>query len=84
MQLAVVKGRATSTVKHKSLAAARLLVCQPVGVGGKVSGDPVIAVDKLGASLGDRVIISTDGLGLRELVKDNNCPARYWTIGIVD
>ena len=84
MQLALVEGRATSTVKHKSLAAARLLVCQPLGVEGKPNGDPVLAVDKLGAGAGDKVLISSDGLGLRELVKDNNCPARWWTIGIVD
>ena len=84
MQLAVVEGRATSTVKHKSLAAARLLVCQPLGVEGKPNGDPVLAVDKLGAGAGDKVLLSSDGIGLREMVKDNNCPARWWTIGIVD
>ena len=84
MQLARIEGRATSTVKHKSLAAARLLVCQPLGAEGKANGDPVLAVDKLGAGAGDKVLISSDGLGLRELLKDNNSPARWWTIGIVD
>jgi ethanolamine utilization protein EutN len=84
MQIAIVQGRATSTVKHKSLAAVRLLVCQPLGIGGQAAGDPVLAVDKLGAGTGDRVIISTDGLGLRDLLKDNNSPARFWTMGIVD
>ena len=84
MQLAVVQGRATSTVKHKSLHGVRLLVCQHLGIDGKPSGDPVLAVDKLGAGAGDRVIVSSDGLGLRELLGDNNSPARWWTIGIVD
>jgi ethanolamine utilization protein EutN len=82
MQIAIVQGRATSTVKHKSLQGARLLICQSLGIDGKASGDPVIAVDKLGA--GDKVLISSDGGGLREVLKDNNSPARWWTIGIVD
>ncbi|MCE9590410.1 MAG: EutN/CcmL family microcompartment protein [Planctomycetes bacterium] len=84
MQLAIVKGRATSTVKHKSLAAVRLLICQPLGVDATAYGDPVLAVDKLGAGAGDKVVITSDGLGLRELLGDGNSPARWWTLGIVD
>ena len=84
MQLAIVQGRATSTVKHPSLAGAKLLICQPLGVDRKPSGDPVLAVDKLGAGSGDQVIISSDGLGLRDLLGDQTSPARWWTLGIVD
>jgi ethanolamine utilization protein EutN len=84
MQLAVVQGRATTTVKHKSLTGVKLLVCQTLDAERKPSGDPVLAVDKLGAGFGDTVIISSDGLGLRELLKDNTSPARWWTVGIVD
>ena len=84
MQLALIQGRATATVKHPSLAAAKLLVCQFLGADGRPTGDPVLAVDKLGAGAGDRVILTSDGMGLRELLGDNNSPARWWTLGIVD
>lgn len=84
MQLAIVQGRATTTVRHKSLAGVKLLVCSLLDVAGKPSGDPVLAVDRLGAGAGDKVILTSDGLGLRELLKDNNSPARWWTMGIVD
>jgi len=84
MQLAVVKGRATSTVKHPSLAGWKLLVCQQLGIAGDDAGDPVLVLDKLGAGAGDRVIISSDGLGLRELLGHDNSPARWWTLGIAD
>ena len=84
MQLAIVTGSATSTLKHCSLAAMRLLVCQPLGGAGDVVGDPVLAVDRLGAGRGDRVILTSDGLGLRELLGNANSPARWWTLGIVD
>ena len=84
MQLAVVQGRATSTVRHRSLTAAKLLICQPLGDQGRPSGDPVLAIDKLGAGAGDRVLLTSDGLGLREMLNDNKSPARWWTLGIVD
>jgi ethanolamine utilization protein EutN len=84
MQLAQVKGHATATVRHKSLVGARLLVCELLGASLKPAGDPVLAIDKLGAGCGDMVILTSDGLGLRELLKDETSPARWWTLGIVD
>lgn len=84
MQMAIVKGRATSTVKHASLAGRKLMVCQFLGSEGQAAGDPVLALDSLGARSGDRVILTSDGMGLRELLGADNSPARWWTIGIVD
>ncbi len=84
MQLAQVQGRATATVRHRSLSGVKLLVCQPLGNEQQPSGDPVLAVDKLGAGAGDQVLITSDGLGLRELLNDGNSPVRWWTMGIVD
>lgn len=84
MQLARITGRATSTVKHPSLAGVKLLICQMLDAAGGETGDPVLAIDKLGAGKGDTVILTSDGLGLRELLHDTHSPARYWTLGLVD
>ncbi len=84
MQQAVVTGRATSTVKHASLAGWRLLICQTLDRDGQAGGDPVLVLDKLGAGSGDRVLITSDGLGLRELLGHDNSPARWWTLGLLD
>lgn len=84
MQQAIVQGRATSTVKHPSLNGRKLLICQLLGADGEPVGDPVLALDQLGAGAGDKVVITSDGLGLRELLNDNTSPARWWTLGIVD
>ena len=62
----------------------KLLVCQPLGVGDAPAGDPVLAVDKIGAGSGDHVMITSDGLGLRELLGDGTSPVRWWTLGIID
>lgn len=84
MQMATVKGRATTTVRHPSLNGQKILVCQLLGINGQPNGDPVLAVDRLGAGAGDKVILTSDGQGVRELLKDDSSPVRWWTAGIVD
>lgn len=84
MQLGVVVGHAVSTVKHASLKGWKLLIVQPITLDGKNDGEPLMVVDALGAGLGERVIISSDGAGTRLLVGDKNSPARWLNVGICD
>jgi len=63
----------------------KLLVVQPLLADGRsADGDPILAVDALGAGMGDLVIVSSDGKGTRELLKSNNTPVRWAVIGIRD
>jgi ethanolamine utilization protein EutN len=72
-------------VKHPSLEGWRLLIVQPLLADGQsVDGDPVLAVDRLGAGKGDDVIITSDGRGTRELLQSDTTPVRWSTIGIPD
>ena len=85
MQLAMVTGTATSTVKHPTLRGQKLLVVQPLMADGKGSdGDPQIAVDAVGAGKGELVMITSDGRFVREVVKAENTPIRWSVIGIAD
>jgi ethanolamine utilization protein EutN len=84
MQLAQVVGQAVSTVKHKSLEGWRLLVVQPLGAGGSLDGEPLLAIDKLGAGIGHKVMISSDGAGARKLVDARNSPVRWMVLGVCD
>jgi len=84
MQWAIVRGSATSTVKHPSLRGQRLLVCTLLGNERQPISDPVLAMDHLGAGVGETVMLTSDGQGLREMLNDDNSPARWWTLGIVD
>jgi ethanolamine utilization protein EutN len=85
MQLGLVVGTATSTVKHPTLVGQKLLVVQPLMMDGKSpDGDPQIAVDAVGAGKGERVMITSDGRFVRELVKRENTPIRWSVIGIAD
>lgn len=80
-----VVGSATSTVKHSSMEGFRLLVVQPYGPDGQTpDGDPLIAVDTMGAGKNDNVMITSDGRAAREVLSAENTPVRWIVIGICD
>jgi microcompartment protein CcmK/EutM len=85
MQLGLVVGTATSTVKHATLRGQKLLIVQPLLADGNGSdGDPQIAIDAVGAGPGQQVMITSDGKYVRELVQQENTPIRWSVIGIAD
>jgi ethanolamine utilization protein EutN len=85
MQLGIVIGRATSTIKHASMNGQKLLMIQPTLADGRsADGDPVLAVDAVGAGRGEVVMITSDGRGARELLNSEATPVRWTVIGIRD
>ncbi|MDR0871003.1 MAG: EutN/CcmL family microcompartment protein [Planctomycetaceae bacterium] len=72
-----VIGTATSTVKHPTLEGWKMLVV-------RTDTEPYIAVDNLGAGIGDEVMITSDGLFTGELIGTKATPVRWSVIGIVD
>jgi ethanolamine utilization protein EutN len=84
MTLCRVEGHMTATRKHPSLAGWRFLVCQPIDAAGGAEGQPVVAIDPLGAGLYEKVMVSTDGSAARLAVHDAKSPARMMIVGIVD
>jgi ethanolamine utilization protein EutN len=84
MQLGVVVGQGTSTIKHASLVGWKLLLVQSLTIDGKPDGEPILAIDSLGAGMGQRVILSNDGLGARNLIGQKNSPARWLVLGLCD
>ena len=80
-----VIGNATSTVKHSTMQGWKLLVVQPLMNDDlSADGDPMLAVDLLGAGAGEIVIISSDGKAASELMQADNTPVRWSVVGIVD
>jgi ethanolamine utilization protein EutN len=85
MQLATVIGTATATVKHASMQGTKLLVVQPRRSDGRTAdGDPVLAVDAVGAGSGETVMITSDGRFAREYLNTEATPVRWTVIGIED
>jgi len=84
MLLGLVEGNITTTIRHKSMAGWKVLIVQPLDAGGRPAGDPVLAIDMLGAGHGTKVVISNDGKGTRKMIGDNTSPVRWSVIGLVD
>ena len=80
MRLATIKGHVNSKMKHNSLEGWRLLIAMPD------SPDlaPQIVLDALGAGIGQKVLISSDGSEARKIVGDERSPARWTVLGIID
>lgn len=84
MQLGLVIGHVVSTIKHSSLQGWRLLVVQPMTTAGKEDGEPLLAIDRLGAGVGQSVIVSNDGAGARQMVGVKTSPVRWLVLGLKD
>ncbi len=84
MQIGRVVGHATATVKHATLKGWRLLLVQMLLADGKEDGEPLLAIDHLGAGLASLVIATNDGAAVRELVGAKNTPIRWLVMGLKD
>lgn len=81
MQVGRVIGAATATIKHPTLTGERMLIVQLLTRSGAADGEPVLAFDRLGAGRGDRVLLTTDGRAMQELLGPTT-PARYSVLGL--
>jgi ethanolamine utilization protein EutN len=85
MLLGRVVGTATSTLKHPSMEGWKLLLVMALQADGRtIEGDPILVIDPVGAGTGETVIITSDGIGARELVGAENSPVRWSVLGIRD
>ena len=84
MQIGKVVGHATATTKHPSLTGWKLLLVQLLAANGSADGEPVLAIDHLGAGLGTRVLLTNDGKAVAELVKTKATPLRWMVLGLCD
>lgn len=86
MQLAKVVGNLVSTHKNKMIKGKKLLFVQPIDQHLKPFGNEVLAIDGVGAGIGDIVIILSEGGSARQIT---NATSKYSPIdvciaGIVD
>ncbi|HEY9577929.1 MAG TPA: EutN/CcmL family microcompartment protein [Pseudobacillus sp.] len=83
MQMGTVIGNVWATRKEEGLTGLKLLFVQPVHPDGVPVHTPIIAADRIGAGIGDQVII-TEGGSARFIMPDTPLPIDAVIIGIVD
>ena len=86
MQLAKVVGNLVSTHKNELLKGKKLLLVQPIDEKLIPFGDEMVAVDGVGAGIGDIVLILAEGGSARMITKatSNIAPIELCVAGIVD
>jgi microcompartment protein CcmK/EutM len=74
-----------AAVKHPAFAGRPLFVVQPLDENGKDTGSSFVAIDNAQAGIGDKVIVLTEGNGVRQILKQGDIvPIRSIIVGIVD
>jgi ethanolamine utilization protein EutN len=74
-----------AAAKHPAFAGRSLFVVQPLDENGKDAGSSFVAVDSVQAGIGDKVIVLTEGNGVRQILKQGDIvPIRSVIVGIVD
>jgi ethanolamine utilization protein EutN len=85
VRLCRVVGPMWATIKHPAFAAQTLLVVQPLDAAGGDAGPSFVAVDHAQAGAGDRVLVLTEGGGVRQVLgKGEQTPIRSVIVGVVD
>ena len=85
MRLCRVIGNVVSTVKHPVYQGRRLMIVQPIDADGEDIGTSFLAVDHSQSGPGDRVLVMSEGNGVRQLVQmGQQVPIRSLIVGVVD
>ncbi|HPS78403.1 MAG TPA: EutN/CcmL family microcompartment protein [Thermoanaerobaculaceae bacterium] len=79
-----VAGTLTSTINHPFYDGRKLLLVERLTPVGGLSGDYLIAIDAVGAGVGEQVLVLDEGTGARQVVGSATAPLRSIIVGIVD
>jgi microcompartment protein CcmK/EutM len=80
-----VTGTVVSTVQHPFYSGRKQLIVRACTPDGAFDGEAyVIAVDLVGAGVGELVIVEDEGNSARQLLDAPNAPVRSLVVGIVD
>lgn len=84
MKLAEVIAPVVSTQKHPFYEGRKTLLVGIVDPEGRRVGDPFVAVDRVQAGTGDRVLLMQEGSSARAMHGVADAPVRSVIVGIVD
>jgi ethanolamine utilization protein EutN len=85
MILGKVVGTVVSTVQHPFYQGKKQLIVRYSTPDGAFDGDKyVVAVDLVGAGVGETVIVEDEGNSARQLMNAKDAPVRSVIVGIVD
>ena len=84
VQIAHVIGTVVSTQKHQNIEGAKLLLVQPLTLDGASKGVAVLAIDSVGAGIGETVLVVIEGKAAGDALRRKAAPVDAAIIGIID
>ena len=84
MYLATVVGQVWATRKETTLTGLRLLVVQPYLRGGVQNKETIVAVDPIGADVGERVLVVVGRAARHAIGKGHDVGFQCAIVGVVD
>lgn len=84
MQIGEVVGTVVATQKNRKLEGAKLLLVQPLTLEGAHRGTALLAIDAVGAGVGERVLIVIEGKAAGDALGRKAAAVDAAIIGIVD
>lgn len=84
MILGRVVGNVVATRKQEAYGGHKLLLVQPLDEAGDDEGEPLLAVDGVGAGAGETVIVVVEGRSASQAMRLRQAPANAAVVGIVD
>lgn len=83
MIIGKVVGNVWATQKEEKMENLKLLIVQPLDWRGKSTSDIEIAVDRIGAGVGERILV-TKGTPAHKVCRDRDVPIDAAVVGIID
>ena len=89
MLICRVKGNVVATQKDARLDSWKILIVQPIGMGGEAQGEPFMSVAAAQARVGDLALVARHGAAARAAMmairkSDEYAPANAVIVGIID
>jgi ethanolamine utilization protein EutN len=84
MQIARVVGTVVSTQKNRKLEGAKLLLVQPLAPDDTPRGVSLIAIDSVGAGVGEKVLVVIEGKAAGDALGRKAAAVDAAVIGIID
>jgi ethanolamine utilization protein EutN len=84
MQIGRVIGTVVATQKNAKLEGAKLLLVQPLTLEDHPRGTPVLAIDSVGAGVGEKVLVVIEGKAAGDALRRKAAAVDAAIVGIVD
>ena len=84
MQICEIIGNVVYTVKNKHLVGKKILIVQPLDLDSNPFGKEFLAVDSVGAGVGERVLTIREGGSARIVFDDKEIPIQAVIVAIID